>query len=150
MPNYRVKMQSTAHATITVAGINVAASSPRRAWIWDIVVGSEADSADNEFLHQFQRITTLGTVGAATAAFAMDGADVAATLVGGQGVYSGEPTYTANAIMLLVPLNQRATFRWQVDPRDGYVLPATASNGIGIKTPTMTALVVSYSIGFQE
>jgi hypothetical protein len=49
-----------------------------------------------------------------------------------------EPTYTAGAILLNIPLNQRATFRWVAAPGGELVFPATASNGAGIETDTIS------------
>jgi hypothetical protein len=148
MPNYSVKMQDTAGGSTTMGGIQAPGSSMRRAWWWDLIVGSEGDAADNEFLWQLQRTTTAGTSTAVTPR-PFDSADAACSTVAGEN-FTAEPTYTANVILLLIPLNQRATFRYQVDPRDGFVIPATANNGIGILTPTMTALAVTARAGICE
>lgn len=141
MANYSVLMQRTASATASVGSINAAASAPKRLQIYDVLVGSEAAPADNAFLWQFQRCTTAGTSTAVTPQ-ALDSADAAALSTAGKN-HSAEPTYTAGAILLNVPLNQRATFRWVAAPGSELRVPATASNGIGIQTPTMTAVAVS-------
>jgi hypothetical protein len=49
-----------------------------------------------------------------------------------------EPTFTAAAILLNIPLNQRATFRWVAAPGGELVMPATAANGFGIETDTIS------------
>lgn len=148
MPNFAVKLQRTAHATQTLGNLTAPGSGMHRAWLWDMTLGCEGDAADNEFQWQLQRCTTAGTRTAVTPQ-PFDSADAAAVLTSGEN-HTGEPTYTANAILRLIPLNQRATFRWQVDPRDGFVVPATASNGIGFLTPTMTALAITASLSVAE
>jgi hypothetical protein len=148
MPNYDLQLQRTASSTASVGNITAPGSGMRRAWIWDVILGSEAAAADNPFLWQLQRCTTAGTRTAVTP-IARDAADAACATTAGQN-HTVEPTYTVGAILLKVPLNQRATFRWQVDPRDGLVIPATASNGIGFLTPTMTALAVTADVCFAE
>lgn len=148
MGNYAVKMQRTASATLSLGSITAPGSGMRRAWIWDVVLGSEAAAADNPFLYILQRVTAAGTRTSVTPQ-QVDPGDAAAATTAGEN-HTVEPTYTAGAILLEVPLNQRATMRWQVDPRDGLVIPATANNGIGIQTPTMSAVSITGSLRFAE
>ena len=42
------------------------------------------------------------------------------------------PTYTANTILWSAGVNQRATYRWVAAPGSELLIPATASNGIGV------------------
>ena len=51
----------------------------------------------------------------------------------GTGLYTGEPTYTVNAILQKLALNQRNTFRWIAAPGKELVAPAIANNGKTIK-----------------
>lgn len=46
---------------------------------------------------------------------------------------SGEPTYTAGSVFWAMGVNQRATYRWQTDPRGSGVLTlvGTATTGAG-------------------
>lgn len=148
MPNYTVQMTRTANAAQSVGNITAPGASMRRGWLWDVILGCNGAPADNIFRWTLQRCTTAGTRTAKTPT-PVDPADAACAMTAGEN-HSGEPTYTANTVLRDVQMNQRTTFRWQVDPRDGLVIPATANNGIGFQTPTMTALVVYADVTFVE
>lgn len=148
MGTYDLQLKRTANAAQSVGNITAPGASGRRGFLWDIIVGSEGDAADNEFLWRFQRCTTTGTRTAVTP-IPRDPADAACAMTAGEN-HSAEPTYTANQELKEIALNQRATFRWQVDPKNGLVIPATANNGIGVQTPTMTAVAVTCDASFDE
>jgi hypothetical protein len=139
---------ATASASHTAFAIQAPASNMRRAEIYDIIHGSEAAAADNPFLYLWQRTTTAGTNTAVTP-LPLDPADTACVTVAGD-AFSAEPTYTAGAVALRIPLNQRATFRWLAAPGGEIVIPATASNGLGCQTPTASALAISSTVHFRE
>lgn len=150
MAKFSALMQRTASTTLAVGALTAAAASPRRAKVYDILVGSEATPADNSFLWQFQRCTTAGTAGSAVTPQSLDPADtLASTIVCGQ-AHSVNPTLTANAFLLSLGLNQRASFRWVAAPGGELMIPATASNGIGIITPTAGLVAVSVTAHFDE
>jgi hypothetical protein len=102
-----------------------------RPMIYDVVIGSVATPADQAARFYLARFTAVGTEGSGFTPVALDPADPAALADYGCGVFTGEPTYTANAILLQISLNQRATFRWVAAPGGELKAPATASNGIG-------------------
>lgn len=101
--------------------------------IYDLILGSSATPADNALLWQLQRFTAQGT-GSSYTPVALDPADPSG--VTGQAVVTVnntvEPTYTSNAYVLRIAVNQRATHRWIADPDAPIRLPATASNGVGM------------------
>lgn len=143
-------MQRTASATLSVGALTAAASNPRRFKIFHALLGSEATPADVAFLWQIQRCTTAGTAGSSVTPQSLDPGDsIASTVVGGQ-AHSSDPTVTANALPLSVPLNGRATFPWYANPGSEIVCAATASNGVAIRTPTMTAQLVTATTHFEE
>ena len=146
--NLAAILRRTASTTLSVGVINADATRPRRLEWYDIVVGSEAAAADNPFLWVFQRCTAAGT-STAVALQKLDPADAATEQDAGQN-HTVEPTYTANEILLDIPLNQRATFRWIATEGGRIVSPATASNGVGIQTPVSSALVVTATIHVTE
>lgn len=148
MARYSVIMNRTADPAKSLGTIVADATRPRRGKIYDVEVGSEAAAADNPFLYIFQRVTAAGTSTAFTPV-QLDSADAATEADAGFN-HTVEPTYTANAILKRLPVNQRATFRWQQDPAYGLVYPATASNGIGIQTPTSSAVAISATVYFDE
>lgn len=141
MARASVKMQRTAHASQSVGNITAPGSGMRRFELHDYSIGCEGAAADNPFLWQFQRCTTAGTRTSITPRL-LDPADAALVTTAGEN-HTAEPTYTANEIFDLVPLNQRATYRWVCEPDGQIVFPATANNGYGILTPTMFAAAVT-------
>lgn len=133
-----VTMQRTASATLSVGTITTAAASPRRFKVYDIICGSEATPADNAFLWQVTRKTTAGTASAVTP-IALDFSDtIASTLVASQ---NATVNGTGATILLTIPLNQRATFRWVAAPGSELVSSNAASNGYSLDTPTAGGLV---------
>lgn len=148
MANYAVQVNRTASATASLGTIGADATRPRRGELYDLILGSEAAAADNPFLYLVQRCTALGTSSAVTPQ-PLDPADAATEADAGEN-HTVEPTYTANAVMLAIPLNQRATFRWVADEYRRIVYPATAASGLGIQTPTMTAVAITATLHFNE
>jgi hypothetical protein len=136
MAKYAVQMNRTASTSASLGSWVADATRPRRLKIYDLMLGSEATPADAALLWLLQRCTTAGTVTGVTPQ-PLDPADAATESDAGENA-SAEPTYTANAVQLAIALNQRATFRWVAQPGGEIVTPATASNGVGIQTPTIS------------
>ena len=148
MSAYAVTYQRTASATLSVGSFVANATRPRRAKWYDVEFGSEATAADNPFLYVLQRCTAAGTSTAVTPQ-PLDPADAATESTAGQN-HTVEPTYTAAAIMYRLALNQRATFRWVARDGKEIVTPATASNGLGIQTPTAGLVAVTVTAHIEE
>lgn len=148
MAAYAVKLARTASTTASLGTVGADATRPRRGKLYDIIFGSEATPADNAFLYTIQRCTALGTSTAVTPQ-PLDPADATTESDAGTN-HTIEPTYTSNAILLTVGLNQRATFRWVASPGCELVYPATASNGLGVQTPTSSAVAISATLQYQE
>jgi len=148
MPAYSVEMNRTAHATLCVGAIYGDAAAPRRSKLFRLICGSEGAPADVAFLWQVQRQTTAGT-STAVAPQALDAGDGAAINDAGEN-YTVNGTLTAAAILLSVALHQRATFHFYAVPGREIVMPATAGYGVGIWTPTMTALAVTATVHYEE
>lgn len=149
MATYDMNMKRTASNTLSVGNITAPGSGMKRLRIWDIIPSSEATPADAVFLHRIQRCTTAGTRTSVTP-IARDPADAAALTTAGEN-HTIEPTYTANAELIEEAQNQRVTFRWQVDPLMGLVIPATANNGIGFQTPAPSPTsLITINVAFDE
>ena len=150
MARYSADMnKATSSTTVAVGAVYCPGSGMRRVKLYDITFGSETTAADNAILHVLNRSTTAPTATAFTA-LPLDPADAAAvTLVGENATVQG--TNTAGAILLSVPLNQRATFRWVAAPGGELVIPATASNGVHFNTPTATNTpAITINCHFEE
>lgn len=148
MARYAVEMNRTASTTLSLGSVAADPTRPRRGKWFDVVFGSEAAPADNAFRYIIQRFTAAGTSTGVTPQ-ALDPADAVTEADAGEN-HTVEPTYTAGAILLAIGLNQRATFRWQQDPVYGLVYPATASNGLGIQTPTAGLVAITATVHFEE
>jgi hypothetical protein len=148
MAAYVVELNRTASATLAVGTITADATRPRRGMLYDLMIGSEATPADNPFLWQVQRCTTAGTSTGVTPT-ALDPADAATESDAGEN-HTITPTLTAGAILLSIPLNQRATFRWVAQPGCELIYPATASNGLAIETPTCGLVAVTATAHYIE
>lgn len=120
--------QTVASPTDSLVGITSTAAV--RPSIILAILGSLATPADNALQFLFQRYTAAGTATSVTPQ-ALDPGNPAATATAGEN-HTAEPTYTSNAILLNIPLNQRATYTWYGD-QTPLVAPATASNGIGVQ-----------------
>lgn len=130
---YSIDGQDTNTAATTL--LELRSTTAIRPAVYDVVIGSDATPADAAVELNLQRTTTAGTSTSVTPQ-ALDSGDPAATATAGE-AHSAEPTYTANAILLNVMLNQRATFRWVCAPEGELVLPA-AANGLGVLSVTVT------------
>lgn len=137
MAMYGAELQRTASTSASLGSITADATRPRRIRLVHFILGSEASPADQAILWKFQRCTAAGTSTAFTL-IPLDPASAATEADCGEN-HTGEPTYTANLFLASVSLNQKNTFQWRA-PRDQQpVCPATASNGFGIHTPTITS-----------
>ena len=148
MARYAVELNRTASTTLSVGNVTADATRPRRGKLYDLAFGSEATPADNVFLWQVQRCTTAGTATGVTPQ-ALDPADAATEMDAAEN-HTVDPTLTANAILLSIPLNQRASYRWVAAPGGELIFPATASNGLAVRTPTATAVAISATVHVEE
>lgn len=101
--------------------------------LYDLLIGSGATPADLATIFHLERFTAVGTEGSGFTPLALDPGDPASLADYGVGVFAAEPTYTANAVLMKLALNQRATFRWVAAPGSELVAPASANNGIGLQ-----------------
>ncbi|MBV8445393.1 MAG: hypothetical protein JOZ92_05690, partial [Candidatus Dormibacteraeota bacterium] len=88
---------------------------------------------DNYLQWDISRVTALGAGGTAVTPVALDPADVAA-LGTAQNNFTSEPTVTANSSLFNVGVNQRASYRWVAAPGSELLFPATANNGLALRT----------------
>jgi len=130
---YSVSGDQNAGTNATILGITSATTI--RPELYEFLIGSGAAPGDLASILHIERFTVAGTVGTAFAALALDPADPASLLTASTTGFnhSSEPTYTANAILYKLPLNQRATYRWVAAPGSGFKAPATAANGLGMQ-----------------
>jgi len=145
---YAVDLLRTASTTLSVVNVTADATRPRRLKWYDIIFGAQGTVGDNPFLYTIQRCTTAGTA-TAVVPQPLDPADAATEADAGEN-HTIEPTYTSAQILLNIALNQRATFRWVAAPGGELVSPATASNGIGVQSPTSSVVAIATQIHVDE
>lgn len=117
--------------------------------IYHMVLGVSGTPADNAISWYAGRYTAAGTATAVTPQ-ALDPADPAALASAGEN-HTAEPTYTANAILFRLALNQRASHAWWADAYGGLQSPATAANGVGIYPSHASASVLAdATVHFSE
>lgn len=127
MARYAVPGNKGTASVRTIVAARADATTITRGKVYDYMVGSITTPADNAFDHQLYRVSTAGT-GAAVTPNPLDPADVA-SLADAIDTVTVDPTI--GVILMRVPLNQRATYRWVAAPGGELVWPGTASNGIG-------------------
>jgi hypothetical protein len=148
---FSVDFQRTASTSAALGSMTADATRPRRLRVYDAMFGSEATPADAAILWTFRRCSAAGTSTSVTPQN-LDPASATTEYDAGEN-HTVEPTFTAGAILLNVPLNQRATYRWVAAPGGELVMPATASNGFGIETDTIstgTPVITSTIHGDEE
>lgn len=129
----------------------VAANSSTPFAIYHIILGSRAAPADNAASYTFQRFSAEnGTPGGtAKTPQAIDPRTVAA-VSNAVDAPTGEPTYTANANLLPISKNMRATVQWIANP-GSELIAVTTDNGIGCKAVSpSTAYIEQCTIMFEE
>ena len=131
---YAVNGFNTVGTNRTLA--EIVATTAVRPQIVDLIVGCDATPADQATRFVVQRRTAAGT-GTAYTPVALDPGDPASTTTANVN-HTAEPTFTADALLLTISLNQRATFRWVAAPGGELVCPATAANGLGLRSVAAT------------
>lgn len=129
---------------------NPAATPTGRGSIVDLMVGSDDTPADQAARVLVGRTTGVGTEGSGFTPNNLDPGGPAGEYDSGQGVFSVEPTYTANKELLVFSVNQRATFRWVAAPGFELKMAATQNNGAGIKSSASTSTQAMETCAFFE
>jgi hypothetical protein len=134
----------------TVLTVTSQTTGIRRGKIYEVNCGADGVPADNPLIYDIIRCTSIGSGGTNIVPPALDGADGLAVMVA-TGNQTGEPGVTATAVMLTIPLNQRATYRWVAAPGMEFVVPATNANGFAFRaSSTIYASTVVFDVMWQE
>lgn len=140
---------TTTYKTLTQVGALTGATTLRRGWVYDIMVGVDGTPADNVINWIVNRNSTSGTATAHTPA-QLDSGDAVALL---QCLvnHTIEPTVTDQTGLVQVACNQRASYRWVAAPGGELIVPATNANGIGIRAKSPAyASTATASMAFWE
>lgn len=141
----------SATGTANKTAVSIVGSTAIRAGIIEYNFGDGGQTpADQSCVALIARHTTVGT-GSAFTPLPLDPADIAAVCTANI-THSAEPTYTAGGMLMRIPLNQRATYRWvcYMPGRELYGA-AAANNGIALYLLSATAsLILDATLHWQE
>jgi hypothetical protein len=117
--------------------------------VFMLAVGCEDTPADASIVWYAGRTTAAGTNTAVTPQ-PLGPTTTAAVATAGEN-HTAEPTYTANAILWRLALNQRASHSIILDPEAGWVVLPSANNGIGFyPTHASSTVLVSATVHFLD
>lgn len=144
--NYNVTGAAATGTDKTILGLTSTAAI--RPEVDYISIGFSGAPADAAAIMHVKRFTAAGTAGSAVTPPAIDSASPAAVAVVGKGVYSVEPTYATEPLFDWA-LNQRHTLQWWAMPGKEVILPATAANGIGVKSSSVSTGTPTAEVGLS-
>lgn len=122
---------SSSYKTLASLTAATGATTLRRAWVYDVMVGADGTPADNALVYKVDRQTSVGT-GTAAVGSPLDDGDAAGLIV--ETVNNTiEPTVTSATQMFELAVNQRASYRWVAAPGGELVVPATNVAGLGLR-----------------
>jgi hypothetical protein len=147
--NYQLNQSCTNTQSTTLPLATLISTANIRPKVYQFRMSSEAAPNDQSFKFGLQRCTSAGTPGSTPASFPNDMADPAGQATCGLAVFSGGPTLTANAFLLVDVPYLRGPYRW--DCKDGreIVLPATANNGLALMSLVLNGSAYAVDFGFS-
>ncbi len=107
--------------------------------MYDFLLGAGQATADATGLFYVGRTTAQGTAGSSYTPNNLDNGGPAGESSAGQGVFSGEPTYTSNKDLPWIPCHQRNTVRWVCPEGSELMIPATQNAGLGARASQGTS-----------
>jgi hypothetical protein len=138
----------------TMLQVAAATATLRRAFVYEFEVGADGapNATDCAIVWHALLQSTAGTGGVTMTIVPLDPADAATGSVA-LGNFSAEPTGTFATIRWSLGANQRASYRWVVNPGGPgeLTIPATNLTGIGIRAQSPTyASTASVCMFFRE
>lgn len=120
--------QNIAASTASLLGLTATAAV--EPGVYFFALGCQDTPADIAVEWYWQRYTAAGTATAVTPQNLGPGTTASTSTAGKN--HTVEPTYTANAILFRLALNQRAAHSIVLDPDGALYAPAVANNGMGL------------------
>ena len=130
----RYTAQVLKSVTSTTVGVGaLTTSNTQRLRLQEVIVGSDAATlGTSNFRFEVQRSTTNPT-GTSITPQPLDLADASTATVFSN--LSANGTLVSGAVLLTIPLNEQATFRWIAVPGSEIIIPGTANSGAHLMTP---------------
>lgn len=150
MAKYAATGRRASGTNLTVLTVGNPGSGPKRARLFELQLSSRDTPVDQALNFAVLRATALGTSTAVTPE-KFDPADAAAVMLAGE-AHSAEPTYTAGSELIDQAFNLKAIFRFVTAPEWGFVIPATASNGLGVRSLAVSSGTpnIECTVHFEE
>lgn len=148
MPNRYTAVHQTAAGT-GLPIINCTGGTGVRINLAHIILGSDATPADVAGEFVVARTDDAGTGGTALTENALDPISPTASVAAVGGTFGADPSSTSNGNLMMIGLNQRATFTWWA--REGFELLSALVAGDGVMlectgmssgTPNMNATLM--------
>jgi hypothetical protein len=140
---------TTTYKTLVQITAATGATTLRRAWIYDVMVGVDGTPADNVINWIVNRNTSVGTA-TTHVPTPLETGDAAA-LITGRVNHTIEPIVTDQTGLIQIAVNQRASYRWVAAPGGELVVPATDVTGIGVRAKSPAyASTATACINFWE
>ncbi len=136
MAKYAAEFNDTISTTTSIGTWVADATRPRRLKFLSVRLGVTTTPTDHGAQFLMDRVTAAGTNTAVTPR-PLDPADAATESDAGEN-HSAEPTYSTQP-MISEGFHFRAGLVWFAPPGCEPITPATASNGMGMKTPVITS-----------
>lgn len=125
---------TTTYRTLLMAWASSGTQALRRGKFYDLLIGTNGTPADNYMQWDVSRTTTTPTTGTASGINPLDSADASAAALCQINLATTEATITSSSSLFNVGVNQRASYRWVASPGSEMVFPATAANGLAVRT----------------
>lgn len=149
MTAFHTRLRRTASLSDAVGAICNPGSSPLIFTVVRAIFGYDnSTTSDAGSLWELMRCTTLGT-GTSVTPVGLNPYGLATTVVAAEN-HSANPTTTSNSYLLSVPMHSRNTFQFFGPGDKGLVVPATASNGIVLKTPVSPLIACTASFHHEQ
>ncbi len=143
---YSVTNQTPAGADLGIIALGGTAAVQIK--LYELILGSDATPADLAGEFMVNRSTTTGAGGTTITPEPLNFLTAAATGTAEGGAYSTtQPVDSANSELIMIALNQRATFRWVAAPGGELIGPAVAQDGFLLRcvahggTPNINATI---------
>jgi len=138
--NYSINGTNATGATTTyITAIELHGANIVRTWVFDITMGCASTAGDNPTTWALSRYTSAAAAVTPYTPLQLDPVNIASAAIGGAtatGVNSSstEPGgMTLATSLLVIPLNQRATFRYVASPGAEFVNTFASGNGLSLR-----------------
>ena len=135
----------------TLGSVTALTATLCRGRVFELMFGTAGTPADNSYVFDMSRQTAAGTATAATEV-PLDPADGSPTISRSDCFvnYTGEGTITAASSVFMLPINQRASYRWIASPGGELYWPATNVAGFAFRAKSAAGTAIAGMTMYYE